>query len=128
MGPLMTNIIRHFAVHADDVGRAAKFYEAVFGWTFEAWGPPNFFLIHGAGLQGALQKRAEPVSEGGLRGFEMTVGVDDVDATGEAAEAAGGKITMARIRIQGVGDLIWIEDTEGNRVGAMEYDAATGSQ
>ena len=28
--------IAHFDVHADDVGRARKFYERVFGWRFSA--------------------------------------------------------------------------------------------
>ena len=38
-------------------------------------------------------------------------------------EADGGKVTMAKFRIETVGDLIWFEDTEGNRVGAMKYRA-----
>ena len=29
-----------FAIHVDDVDRARAFYEAVFGWVFEPWGPP----------------------------------------------------------------------------------------
>lgn len=29
---------RHFAINADDVGRARDFYEAVFGWTFTPGG------------------------------------------------------------------------------------------
>ena len=57
-----------------------RFYAQVFGWTFEDWGPPGFYLIHGAGLQGALQGRDAPPTGTGLRGFEMTIGVDDVDA------------------------------------------------
>jgi catechol 2,3-dioxygenase-like lactoylglutathione lyase family enzyme len=32
--------IAHFDVHADDVTRARKFYERVFGWRFSASGPP----------------------------------------------------------------------------------------
>ena len=36
-------------------------------------------------------------------------------------EAAGGKVVMAKFRIETVGDLIYFEDTEGNRVGAMQY-------
>jgi len=30
---------------------------------------------------------------------------------------------MAKFRIETVGDLIYFEDTEGNRVGAMQYFA-----
>ena len=39
------NNVCHFAVHADDVERARVFYENVFGWRFEEWGPPEFYLI-----------------------------------------------------------------------------------
>ena len=40
----MPNDIAHFAIHADDCPRAKAFYETVFGWTFEPWGPPNFWV------------------------------------------------------------------------------------
>ncbi|MDE0280166.1 MAG: VOC family protein [Gammaproteobacteria bacterium] len=31
----MPNDSAHLAIHADDCQRAKRFYEAVFGWTFE---------------------------------------------------------------------------------------------
>jgi predicted enzyme related to lactoylglutathione lyase len=44
----------HFAINADDVPRARRFYEHVFGWKFNAWGPPGFYQIDmGAGAPGA---------------------------------------------------------------------------
>ena len=61
----MPNNISFFAINADDVPRARKFYETVFGWTFEPWGPPGFYLIHtgdeeSPGIQGLLHKRRVP--------------------------------------------------------------------
>ncbi len=56
----MPNDVVHFAISADDCERAKKFYETVFGWKFEAWGPPGFWLIQtspNASVRGALQKR-----------------------------------------------------------------------
>ena len=41
----MANSIVHFEIFATDVERAREFYENVFGWTFEAGGPPDFYLI-----------------------------------------------------------------------------------
>ena len=41
----MPNNVKHFAVHAEDVDRARKFYEGTLGWRFIPWGPPNFYLI-----------------------------------------------------------------------------------
>jgi uncharacterized protein len=115
--------IRHFAIHADDVQRARAFYETVFGWRFEPWGPPDFYQIHDAGpVVGALQQRSDPLTGEGMRGFEITIGVDDLSAAMASIEAAGGRMTTPRYRIEGVGELVYFEDTEGNRVGAMKYD------
>ena len=123
----MPNHIRHFAVQADEVDRARAFYEAVFAWRFEAWGPPNFYLIRtGAegdrGLQGALQERQQPLSGTGTRGFECTVGVEDLEAVLMAIPRHGGAVVSLPFTIEGVGRLAFFEDTEGNRVGAMQYD------
>jgi hypothetical protein len=117
----MPNHIRFCSITADNVERARKFYEAVFGWTFEDWGPPGFYVIQGAGLTAGLQERHEPLTSGALA-FEITVGVDDVDEIAKKVVDAGGAITMQKTRIETVGELIYFTDTEGNRVGAMRYD------
>jgi uncharacterized protein len=114
--------VRHFAINADNLQRAKGFYEAVFGWRFEPWGPPDFYLLRGAGVGGALHGRREIAPGARMLGFEVTMGVDDIDATVAAVEAAGGKIVMPPYHIETVGTLIWFEDTEGNLVGAMKYD------
>ena len=113
--------LRHFAIHADDVPRAKRFYETVFGWTFTPWGPPGFYQIHEVGLLGALQERREPLSGAGMRGFEITLGVEDLKATLAAATAAGATVLDGPFTIDGVGDLAFIADTEGNRLGVMQY-------
>ena len=41
----MAHNIHHFSVNADDVNRAQQFYGKVFGWKFQPWGPPGFFMI-----------------------------------------------------------------------------------
>ncbi len=81
----MPNNVAAFAIHADDVARARRFYEAVFGWKFEPWGPPDFYLIHTGderqpGVQGLMHKRQQPKGVGGPNCFECTISVDDVDA------------------------------------------------
>ena len=123
----MPNNLAAFAIHCDDVDRARRFYEAVFGWRFEPWGPPGFYLIHtgdGArpGVQGLLQKRQQPRTGTGLNGFECTIGVNDLESVQAAVEKHGGKMTMTRAVIPTVGALIRFDDTEGNDVGAMKYE------
>jgi predicted enzyme related to lactoylglutathione lyase len=120
----MPATLRHFAINADDVSRAKRFYGEVFGWRFDPWGPPDYYQVKnaGAGLLGALQERRALVPGRRMTGFETSFGVEDLKATIAAIEAGGGKIIMQPYRIEGVGELIYFEDTEGNLVGAMQYD------
>ncbi len=123
----MVHNVVHFAIHADDVERARRFYEVVFGWQFEAWGPPGFYNVTtGAGdhpgIFGALERRAEPLSGTGTRGFTCTIAVDDLPAIRERVTANGGTITYEEVEIAGVGTLTQLLDTEGNEVAAMVYE------
>jgi predicted enzyme related to lactoylglutathione lyase len=123
----MPNHIRHFAIHADQVERARSFYEGVFGWRFEPWGPPNFYLIRTGpdgdrGLQGALQERHQPLDGSGMRGYECTIGVDDLDATLALIPRFGGMVVSQPFTMESVGRLAFFHDTEGNQVGVMQYD------
>ena len=112
--------IAHFAINADDVNRARRFYERVFDWRFEPWGPPGFLQIvtgteREPGIRGALQKRSELVAGGRS--------VADVDAGAAAVVANGGTLLIPRTLIPTVGHLIFFRDPEGNAVGAMQYDS-----
>ena len=120
----MRGTLRHFAINAQDVGRARAFYEQVFGWSYKPWGPPEFLQTQdaGEGLWGALQGRRE-IAGKRMPGIEITFGVDDIEETRAAIEAAGGKILMPPFHIETVGHLIWFEDTEGNVAGAMQYES-----
>ena len=120
----MTADLAHFAINADDVEGTRRFYEAVLGWTFEAWGPPDFYKIEtGSGnVLAALQHRRELIEGTKTVGFECTFAVDDVDDVARRVEEAGGRILMAKTTITGVGALIWFEDPAGNAAGAMQYE------
>jgi uncharacterized protein len=122
----VTNNVAHFAIHADDVDRARAFYEGVFAWRFEAWGPPGFFRIHTGprddpGIEGALHARQEPLTGTGMSGFECTVSVDDLAAVKDAVSRHGGTILADEFEIPTVGTLVQVQDTEGNILGAMRY-------
>jgi uncharacterized protein len=121
--------VAHFAINAGDVPRARGFYESVFGWKFQAWGPPGFFMIDTgtapavAPLMGSLQQRREIVPGVAMHGFECTISVADIQATLAAVKGSGGEIVMDLCTIAGVGHLFFFRDTEGNIAGAMQYDA-----
>ena len=121
----MPNNLGFFAVHADDLPRAQRFYEKVFAWKFTPWGPPGFFLIqtgdkNDPGVAGALQKRHEVVPGQRVNGFECTIDVEDIDATAAAVTANGGKIIMPKCEIPTVGWIIKMQDPDGNLVCAKQ--------
>lgn len=119
----MPNPLCHFAIHADDCQRALAFYQGVFGWRIEPWGPPGFWriLTDQPGVEGALHKRLEPLSGTGMRGFECSISVNDVAKTTELIQKQGGKIVAPGYLIQGVGTVLKFQDTEGNHVSAIQY-------
>ena len=119
----MPATLRHFAINADNVQRAKAFYEKVFGWTFNPWGPPDFYQVRnvGAGLMGALQERRELQAGRRTNAYETSFAVDDIRATLAAAVASGGKVLMQPFRIEGVGEVGYFEDTEGNICGVAQY-------
>jgi len=119
----MPNDLCHFAILADDCERAKTFYESVFGWTFEPWGPPNFWLIRtspGAVL-GALQERTTPVTGEGMIGYQCSISVEDVEATADAIRSSGGALKHEPFLIESVGTLVTFQDTEGNVACAIQY-------
>ena len=123
----MPNHVSHFAINADDLPRARRFYEKVFGWQFEPWGPPGFYVLHtgtpqNPGIQGALQQRRELSPGQRMIGYECTIGVESADAIASLAQAHGGKVVMAKTIIPTVGELVWLQDPEGNVFGAMKYE------
>jgi uncharacterized protein len=124
----MPNPLRHFSIGCDDVERGRTFYEHVFGWQIEPWGPPDYYLIlpefPNRSVTGDLYQRQNRGEADGRHGFVCTFGVEDLKPIVTAVVAHGGSIEDSEFRIEGVGNLVYIRDTEGNRVGVMRYDRA----
>jgi predicted enzyme related to lactoylglutathione lyase len=121
----MPNSLSFFAINADDVPRARKFYQTVFGWVFEPWGPPNFYLIEtgresNAVMRGGLQERRELAPGQKMIGFECTISVANIDQTIRAIEANGGRIAAPKFHIPTVGTVAYFFDTEGNVAGIIQ--------
>ena len=112
---------------ADDVPRARTFYATVFGWRFEPWGPPGFYLIDTGqdadGVRGGLQERRELAPGQKMVGFECTITVPDIDQAIRALEANGGRLATPKFHIPTVGTVAYFFDTEGNVAGIIQQDA-----
>jgi len=120
--------VAHFAINAEDLPRTRRFYEKVFGWKFQAYGPPGFYMVDPksapvtVALRGSLQQRREIVPGTRMTGFECTISVRDIRATEAAVKANGGTIAMPTCTLAGVGQLLFFQDPDGNIAGAMQYD------
>jgi len=127
----MPNAVSFFAINADDVPRARDFYTSVFGWNFEPWGPPGFYLIAtgqeapGVGHSGGLQERRELVRGQKMIGWECTISVADIDETIRAIEARGGRLVTPKFHIPTVGTVAYFADTEGNVAGISQPEPRT---
>jgi predicted enzyme related to lactoylglutathione lyase len=120
------NSLAHFAINTDNVEATRAFYEAVFAWKFQPYGPPDFYQIDtGSGpvtLIGALQQRRALVPGVQTRGFECTIAVASLDKTERLLREHGAKIVLERSTIPQVGHLLFFEDPGGNFVGVIEFD------
>lgn len=125
----MANSVVHFELFASDVERARRFYERVFGWTFEIAGGPDFYLISTGpetdpGLtHGLIAKRRGPAAQGSLNSFRCTISVRSITDSIAAIKAEGGTIRGAVAEIPQVGKVAEFADTEGNIACVMEHIA-----
>lgn len=123
----------HFEIYVDDMERAKKFYEEVFGWKYEDWseyaGMPYFGAITGPegepGINGALMKRqgAAPQLGQAVNSFVCTMGVEEYDATEAKILEHGGKVALPKYALPGMAWQGYYHDTEGNIIGIHQPDS-----
>ena len=110
----------HLEIPADDVARARKFYEGVFGWeTSEMEQYPDYFLFSFGNIEragGAIGVRNQSTGSQ----LRLYISVDSIDATLPKVTANGGTIVEPKTEIQGQGWYAVIDDTEGNQLGIYE--------
>ena len=114
--------IVHFDLPAEDLERAASFYEKLFGWKFERMpGPIEYYRImtfdeHGRpSLGGGMGKKNEWDT-----GITNYVGGDSVqDALSRTIEL-GGKVVLPQTEVGEFGYLAVCLEMEGNKFGTWE--------
>jgi hypothetical protein len=118
----------HIDIAAENVERAKKFYETLFGWKFfSPPGYPGYYLFETNDETGAGPERLAPLIGGGLGKREAPnqritcyIGVDSITDYLDKIVAMGGKITMPYTELPGYGALANCEDCEGNSFGLFE--------
>ncbi|MEP6636979.1 MAG: VOC family protein [Acidobacteriota bacterium] len=118
----------HFEIHAGDPERAVKFYEKIFGWSFQKWeGPMEYWLISTGpadqpGINGGLVRRRGEIDGQAVIAYVCTVDVADLDASIVTVDANGGTVAVPKMPVPGMGWLAYYKDTEGNVFGMMQND------
>ena len=121
------NRVVHFEIHADDPARARTFYQKMFGWRFDQYGPMDYWLIYTGppdqqGINGGMHKRIGRVDGSAVTGYVCTVDVDDLDTAIERVVDNGGQRAVAKQPIPEVGWFAYCKDTEGNIFGLIQHE------
>ena len=118
----------HFEIHAADPARGVKFYEKIFGWTFQKWeGPMEYWLITTGpddqpGINGGLLPRRGEIDGQAVIAYVCTVDVADLNGSIATVEANGGTLAVPKMPLPGMGWFAYCKDTEGNIFGMMQND------
>lgn len=131
------NRVVHFEIQAEDPQRAASFYRQVFGWQIDEWLIPGveirdenryWQVMTGSetepGINGGLvfRRGLPPANDQPVNSFVCTIEVPDLDEYLERVLRAGGRVTLPKMAIAGVGWLAYCLDSESNIFGMMQGD------
>ncbi|HEY1247701.1 MAG TPA: VOC family protein [Nitrososphaera sp.] len=108
--------IVHFEIPSENIERAKKFYDALFGWKMEKMpGPMEYWMFATANNKG------ERTIGGGVMERKMTnepitiyIGVDSVNEYAKNVEKLGGKVIKPKTEVTGYGWFAVCMDTENN--------------
>jgi len=120
--------IVHFEIPANDIERAKKFYNDLFGWKIEKWpGTDDSQMTSAAGqpmeywmvtttddkgnkaLGGGMMKRQMPEHQ-----VTNYIGIKSVDEYKSKVEKLGGKVLAPKHTVSGMGYFALCLDTENN--------------
>lgn len=121
----MASRVVHFEIPSDNPEAASSFYGAAFGWKIHKWdGPVDYWLVDTGegepGIDGGIMQRNGPFDR-----VINTIGVTDLDAAIARVRDLGGTTVGEKMNIEGVGDMQYAKDPDGNVFGMMQPVAAT---
>lgn len=108
------NRINYVEFSSTDIERTKHFYAAVFGWTFQDWGP-EYVSFHGAGINGGFAKRQLSDAPGKTAPLVILYS-SDLAATEIAIRMEGGGIVVETFAFPG-GRRFHFSDGAGNVLG-----------
>lgn len=121
MKATMLATIAHVEIPADDVERARNFYYELFGWKIEKLPDSDYWLFsmeRTKPMGGGMMKRMHP-KQPIVNYFE----IPSVDEYAKKVESLGGKITVEKTAVPGMGYFCVCTDTENNVFGLWEENS-----
>ena len=115
------NPVGWFELYVQDMDRAKRFYEAVFGCTLERLNSPDIEMwafpmsMEAPGSAGALVQM--PGVPSGGNSTMIYFSCDDCAVEGGRVAGAGGKVHRDKLSIGQYGHIVLAVDTEGNMFG-----------
>lgn len=111
--PAQHHGINYIEFTTTDVAQSRKFYEKVFGWNFQDYGPDYISFDHAsAGIDGGFSK-GDPGQTHSHSATLIVIYSQDLKATEVAILEAGGKIVVATFEFPG-GRRFHFSDGAGN--------------
>jgi predicted enzyme related to lactoylglutathione lyase len=117
----------HFEIPADNLARAKKFYNTVFGWKMNEIPEMEYVMVgtvesdddgmpkETGAINGGMLERQDPV-----KSPVITINVKNIDQAAEAIEKNGGKIVRPKMAVGDMGYAAYFKDTEGNVIGLWQ--------
>lgn len=116
----------YFELQANDLQRAIKFYETVFGWeiSLQEGLPIEYYRIETSGISGGILKRPapQPSPEQGTNSAVISMEVENFDSTAKSILTNDGQEALPKFAIPGKCWQGYFIDTEGNTFGIFEVD------
>ena len=106
------NSIDYIEFPLSDAAATKTFYGAVFGWTFQDWGP-DYLSFEGAAVEGGFNRELESAAEG--VGPMVVLYSDNLEDRMKAIAAAGGRVSKETYSFPG-GERFHFIDPNGNEV------------
>jgi len=110
----MAHPVVHAEIRSKDPDATRVFFSGLFGWTYSEGAFPGYTFVD-TGVEGALPTAISPL-QGASDAVLFFIGVDDVEATLEQAEALGGRTVQPAQNVPGVTFGV-LADPQGHLVG-----------
>lgn len=104
----------HFEIGCRDKAGTQAFYEKLFDWGTESYGPS--LMINTGSTQG-IQGHITAMGHEPHQYVMFYVQVEDIPAHLAKAESLGGKTLIPQTEVPGMGHFAWLADPGGNLVG-----------